>query len=47
MPFDDFKRDHLKLAKEVLQELPGQVVDFFMTRDIVPMPAKAEQRAAL
>lgn len=47
VPFEDFKRDHLKLAKEVLQELPGQVVDFFMTRDIVPMPAKEEQRHAL
>lgn len=42
VPFKDFKHYHLKLAKEVLQELPGQVVDFFMTRDITPMPANAE-----
>ena len=47
VPFKDFRYDHVKLAKEVLQELPGQVVDYFMTRDITPMPAKAEQREAL
>jgi hypothetical protein len=47
VPFEEFKRDHVRLAKEVLQELPGQVVDYFMTRNITPMPAKEAQRQAL
>lgn len=37
----------MKLAKEVLGELPGQVVDFFMSRNIEPMPAKEADRQQL
>lgn len=29
VPFRDFKNDPYKLAKETLQEIPGQLVDFF------------------
>ena len=29
VPFEEFKNDEFKLAKETLQEIPGQVVDFF------------------
>ena len=47
VPFMDYRNDPFKLAKEVLGELPGQVVDFFMSRGITPAPAKAEQRAIL
>lgn len=47
VPFEKFKDDKVKLAKEVLTELPGQVVDFFMARNITPNPAKEEQRQLL
>ena len=47
VPYEDFRNDPYKLAKEVLGELPGQVVDYFMSRGITPQPAKAEQRAIL
>ena len=29
VPFREFRNDAYKLAKETLQEIPGQVVDFF------------------
>ena len=29
VPFRQFKNDPFKLAKETLQEIPGQLVDFF------------------
>lgn len=32
------------LAKEVLTEIPGQVVEFFTKRNIYPKPAKEEER---
>ena len=47
VPYEECKNDHFKLAKEVLTELPGQVVDFFMTRGIVPRAAQEQQRKEL
>ena len=47
VPYEEYKNDHFKLAKEVLTELPGQVVDFFMTRNIVPRAAQEQQRKEL
>ena len=44
VPFRDFKNDAFKLAKETLQEIPGQVVDYFQRRGIQPRPSKEEQR---
>jgi len=47
VPFREFKSDSFKLAKETLQEIPGQLVDFFTKRNIFPKPAKEEQRNAI
>ena len=44
VPFREFNHDKFILAKETLQEIPGQVTDFFLSRNIYPMPAKEEQR---
>ena len=44
VPFREFKNDAYKLAKETLQEIPGQLVDFFVKRNIYPKPAKEEER---
>jgi UDP-galactopyranose mutase len=44
VPFREFKRDVYKLAKETLQEIPGQLTSFFMSRNIFPRPFKEEER---
>lgn len=44
VPFREFANDRYKLAKETLQEIPGQVTDFFQSRSIQPRPAKEEER---
>ena len=44
VPFREFKNDTFKLAKETLQEIPGQVVGYFQKRGIHPRPSKEEQR---
>jgi hypothetical protein len=42
VPFREFRNDAFKLAKETLQEIPGQVVDFYMKKNILPKPAKED-----
>lgn len=44
VPFREFKNDAFKLAKETLQEIPGQLVDFFTKRNILPRPKTEEER---
>lgn len=44
VPFREFRNDAYKLAKETLQEIPGQVVDFFVKRNIYPKPSKEHER---
>ena len=44
VPFREFKRDTYKLAKETLQEIPGQLTSFFMSKKIFPRPIKEEDR---
>ena len=39
VPFREFRNDPYKLAKEVLMEIPGQLTDFFVKRNIFPNPA--------
>jgi hypothetical protein len=36
--FNDFKHDPEKLAKETLQELPSQLLNFMRKNNIVPNP---------
>lgn len=38
VPFEQFKHDPTLLAKEVLEELPGQVVEYFKSKNIKPNP---------
>lgn len=44
VPFHEFKNDTYKLAKEVLQEIPGQLTSFFLKKGIYPKPAKEAER---
>ena len=47
VPFREFRNDAYKLAKETLQEIPGQLVDFFMKRNIYPRPNTEAERAKI
>lgn len=47
VPFNEHKDDPMKLAKATLAELPRQMVDYFQSRNINPLPAAEEQRAAM
>lgn len=47
VPFLENKHDPMKLAREVLNELPRQVVEFFISKGITPKPAKEAERQAL
>jgi len=44
VPFVDFKNNPMMLAREVLTEIPGQLVDFFTRKNIYPKPSKEEER---
>lgn len=44
VPFREFKNNAYLLAKETLQEIPGQVVDFFVKRNIYPKASKEDDR---
>jgi hypothetical protein len=44
VPFNDFKHNPTLLAKETLQELPGQLVSYMRKRNIVPLPKTDAQR---
>jgi len=39
VPFRDFASNPMMLAKETLQEVPCQMLDYFRRRGIVPNPA--------
>lgn len=42
VPFRDFKNNPAELAKQTLEEVPGQLLNFFKKRNIVPMPSTEE-----
>ena len=44
VPYDEFKDNPHLLAKEVLDEIPGQLLNFMRRRNIAPYPRTAEQR---
>ena len=44
VPFRDFRDDPMLLAKETLEEVPGQMINYFKKQGIVPMPATDENR---
>lgn len=44
VPFRDFRNNPMMLAKETLEEVPGQMLNFFRKKNIVPMPSNEESR---
>ena len=42
VPFRKFKNDTVQLAQETLREIPFQLTDYFLKRNIHPRPAKEE-----
>ena len=44
VPFEEFRNDPHLLAKEVLEELPGQLLNWMRRQNISPMPKTEEQR---
>ena len=47
VPFRDFANNPMQLAKETLEEVPGQVLNYFRRRGIRPNPATEAQKRAL
>ena len=47
VPFRKFAKDPVRLAKEVLAEIPGQLTSYFASKRIKPLPKKMGDRAAL
>lgn len=47
VPFNDFKADPTRLAKEVLQEIPGQLIDYFVGKNIRPNPSSIVEKKQL
>lgn len=44
VPFRDFEKNPMMLAKETLEEVPGQMLNFFRNNGIVPNVASEAQR---
>lgn len=44
VPFREFKNNPAELAKQTLEEVPGQLLNFMKKKNIVPMPASEEGR---
>jgi len=44
VPFREFRNNPQQLAKETLEEVPGQLLNFMKKNNIVPMPATEEKR---
>lgn len=42
VPFREFRNNPAELAKQTLEEVPGQLLNFFKKRNIVPMPSTEE-----
>ena len=47
VPFRDFANNPMMLAKETLEEVPGQMLNFFRRKGIRPNPASEAQKRAL
>ena len=45
VPFLQFRNDPMMLAKAVLEELPGQIVEFFYNKKIMPNPPRFDERS--
>lgn len=47
VPFREFAHNPMLLAKETLQEVPNQLLNFFRTKGIRPNPATEAQKMIL
>lgn len=47
VPFRDFANNPMQLAKETLEEVPGQMLNYFRRKGIRPNPATEAQKRAL
>ena len=47
VPFKNFKNNIYKLAKETLKEIPTQLTDYFLKKNIHPRPKTQAQRAKI
>lgn len=47
VPFSEFKHDPRLLAKETLEEVPRQFLDYMNRNNILPMQTYEEQKAAI
>jgi len=47
VPFRDFMHNPMQLAKETLEEVPGQMLNYFRNKGIMPNPASEAQKRAL
>lgn len=44
VPFNEFKSNPHLLAKETLNEIPGQLLNYFRKHNIIPYARSAEER---
>ena len=44
VPFRDFKHNPMMLAKETLDEVPGQLLSYMKRKNILPMPKSTEEK---
>jgi hypothetical protein len=44
VPFRDFRNNPLLLAKETLEEIPGQLLSYFRRKGIEPLPSNAVKK---
>ena len=47
VPYRDFRNNPAQLAKETLEEVPGQLLDYFKRRGIDPLPADPVKKRAI
>lgn len=47
VPFREFEHNPMQLAKETLEEVSGQMLNYFRTRGITPLPTSEVQRQQL
>ena len=47
VPYRDFANNPMELARETLEEVPGQMLNYFKKHNIRPKPANEAQRRAL
>jgi hypothetical protein len=47
VPFRDFRNNPLLLAKETLEEIPGQLLSYFRRKGIEPLPSDPVKKAAI